>query len=306
MGTWVSATELAEQAHRRLLHLPPGETGFREQAARLAIATWGQGMVLQLPALINWAGLALRMRDRLVVHRLSAGAIRLVHETDLHSLPGEPPRLLRKAWIVESRKLDEPLFGATVGLAGYELEGAIYLLGLDYPDGAYVSRWRPRWEERELEATVEVDTSPLIADVDTHFAWSKEAARFAVVLGLLLDAEGTPVVVEDRSAGKPRKVPVVRSGAGGWVTRYVYLGRERRLPAAPGRRPAAAVVGEGKENHTKRGVPEHLVAQTVPVSGHLKRQPYGPGMGLRKWIHVAGYEARRWVAPRPLRIEIRA
>src|SRR5690606_10784391 len=137
--------------------------------------------------------------DRLVVHRLSAGATRTVHETDLHTLPGEPPRLLRRAWIVESRRPEtEPLFGSTASLAGYLLDGTIYLIGVQYPDGIMVSRWRPDWAERDLDTTVTPDEdSPLIDDVDAHHEWARQAARFAVILGLLLEAEGSPVTVED-------------------------------------------------------------------------------------------------------------
>ena len=43
---------------------------------------------------------------------------------------------------------------------------------------------------------------------------------------------------------------------------------------------------------------EGRVADAVVVSGHMKRQRYGEGHALVKWIYVAGYSARRWFAPR--------
>jgi len=39
-------------------------------------------------------------------------------------------------------------------------------------------------------------------------------------------------------------------------------------------------------------------AEQRTVSGHLKRQRYGEGRALTKWIYVEQYEARRWFASR--------
>lgn len=260
----------------------------REAAAALAIARWGVRVVHEQLATVNVGALALAMRDRLVVHQVTSDASQRVHETDLHTLPGEPPRLLRGPWILEVRRPDrQVLFGATASLGGYELDGALYLVGLDYPDGVRVARWVPRWEEREI--VVPEDHSPLIDDVDAHHEWAQDAARYAVVLGILLDAEGTPLRVgEMRSAGF-RAQAGVRSRAG-WVVRRVHLDERRRR----------ASVGEPGEGTA----PEGRIAATVAVTGHLKRQAYGPGRSQRRWIYVESYEARRWVAPRPLRIVV--
>jgi hypothetical protein len=40
------------------------------------------------------------------------------------------------------------------------------------------------------------------------------------------------------------------------------------------------------------------------AQGGIKRQAYGPGLSQRKWIYVQGYEARRWIASRPLKIVV--
>lgn len=308
---WHGLAELVANLHRhRAGPLPSGD--LRERAAALAARTWGIHSVLARPLLVNLGALALLM-DRLSVHRLSAGAIRLVHETDLHSLPGEPPRLLRRPWIVESRVPErEWLFGQTASLGGYPLDDAIYLIGLDWPDGVFVSRWRPRWEERDLDATIERDESPLVQDVDAHYAWSREAARFSLVLGLLLDAHGAPLAFRDeRPTAWPqrgRSPQRAREPSGGWLVRHITLGEPIRLASEPWlveRAGERAEQGEGDDT-ARRPLSAALHPQVVPVRGHLKRQPIGPGRSQRKWIYVRSYEARRWIAPRPLRLEVRS
>ncbi len=292
--TWRSLTETVQQL-LRLGGTPPPSLDLRRASAWLALRALGPEATSTIPAIINCAALAVSMRPRLVVHRLSAGVARTVAETDLHTLPGEPPRLLRGPWLLEARKPEEPLFGDTASLGGYWLDGAAYLVGLGYPDGVRVARWTPRWREEDLEAGVAREDSPLICDVDAHHEWAREAARFCVVLGLLLEAEGSPVEVDDDGEGGQRRARRSRpggSGRGEWVVRRVYLSRLTPARHRASEGPVEAVDLTGR-----------LPAQ-VPVRGHIKRQPYGPGQSLRRWIYVEGYEARRWVSPKPLRVEV--
>lgn len=231
------------------------------------------------------------------VHELRGRVPARVAGTDLHSLPDEPPRLLRAPWIVEVRDPErgERLFGDTAGLAGYELDGTTYLLGVGYPDGARVALWRPRWPGGDIEAgVVREDSGGLVDDLEQHVGWGRSAARFAIVLGLMLDAAGTPLrVTDDRPQlpgsrkGKPRP-------ARPWAVRRIYLEEqgndEEDGPGGGGAGGAASVAD--------------LIESSVMVRGHLKRQRHGAGGALVKWIYVASYEARRWFTSRPTRVVV--
>ncbi|OGG48428.1 MAG: hypothetical protein A3F84_14680 [Candidatus Handelsmanbacteria bacterium RIFCSPLOWO2_12_FULL_64_10] len=300
--TWKSISDMVRELHT---YPRPDVSDFRAAAGALAASAYGFEVVAEQPSLINVAALALVMR-RLIVHRVTPGAIRTVDETDLHTLPGEPPRLLCGPWVLESRHPDrgEPLVENCPALAGYPLEGAIYLIGFGWPDGGYVARWVPRWGEDDIDTSVQPDDSPLVSDVDAHQAWAKEVARFTLILGLLLDAEGTPVEVEDRISeaggkkrrGRPRPTrrdagPGESPGPGAWVERRVSLSRPRQARA--------------HIPPSERGsLPPGRAPATVEVRGHLKRQPYGPGRRERRWVYVKAYEARRWIAPRPLQVVV--
>lgn len=262
----------------------PADEPIREAAALVASQCWGMAEALRRPALVNVAALAVAAtRGRLLVHQVRPAAAMLVDSTDLHSLPSEAPSLLRRPWILEARRPEtgERLFGSTASLAGYEVDGATYLLGLQYPDGAAVARWTPHWTGEDIEAGIPAETSPLIADVDAHHEWAREAARFVIVLGLLLEADGAPLTISDEVGRATRG----RGDAPAWSIRNVYLER-------PERRGKSGSIAGG-------GAPEGgRVAEAVEVRGHLRRQRHGPGSELTRWIYVASYEARRWVAPR--------
>lgn len=113
------------------------------------------------------------------------------------------------------------------------------------------------------------------------------ALRHLTVLSLLLEAAGTPLETRDESGQGKRPSPGKSPAKGqGWTVRYVSLSKAS-TPVATG-----GGGGSSAPADTTR-----LQAETVSVRGHLKRQPYGPGGTMRRTVYVAGYSARRWVAP---------
>jgi hypothetical protein len=292
------ARALRERARRLSL---PAEVPLRERAAAVALVEHGEATFAAAPELTNVAALSLSL-EQLVVHVLQPEVMDLVDGTDLHQLPDAPPRLLRRGWIVEvpHPERGERLFADVACLGGYALNGKVFLVGLGYPEGARVGVWTPRWTGEDLDGTVSEDRSPLLGDVAAHQAWMREAARFAVVLGLLLDAEGVPVQITDESSRA--KAPPIRSKKTkpppAWVTRYVAIAPEtaRGEPAGP------TDVGAPPTEIGATAATAGRQAGLVGVRGHLKRQPYGPGGKLRKWVWIDSHEARRWLAPGPRKV----
>src|ERR1700753_1552996 len=272
----------------------PQSTDPRMTAGALALRYFSSD-TMEVPECVNIAALALAFQERIEVNQITGGAIHLVHGTDLHAVPAEPPRLLRRPWVIEAAKPGEVLFLDTFALGGYELDGTTYLVGLRLPDGIAIAHWNPAWSGEDLNAGVSPDTSPLIDDIDGHHEWTRQAVRFAVTLAVPLEASSSPLARRDMPPGRPQ-----RQGAGASrgrrteVVRRVYL--DQPAPAPSGT-PASRTASDSD-------APAVLV--TVAVSGHLKRQPYGPKGSLRRWIYVTAYEARRWIAPAPLRVVVRA
>jgi len=269
----------------------PGEGDLRVRAAHLAAASMPNEAAIAQPALVNVAALTLSM-DRLVVHRLTADAAEQVRTTELRAIPGEPPPLMRRPWIIESRRPERhALFGSTASLAGYELDERLYLIGLDYPDGIRVEPVRIHWDEQDIEATS--TDSPLIeGDIHAHRLWAQQAAEWVVTFGALLAAESTPLEAEDWPTRERRGRGRSRGTGDGWLVRRVSLTRtaSARVSARTTDEPGASRDG--------------MTLADTWVRGHLRRQPYGPGRELRKWVYIEGYEARRWVSSRPLRVDV--
>lgn len=205
--------------------------------------------------------------------------------------------LLRGTFILEVRDPNsEALFVGdgssswlyTASLGCYPLDGGYWLVGLGYPDGARVAQWRPRWGAALPEGSD--DVSFWGGDREEHDTWAAEAIRFVVVLGLLLDAAQTPLATTEEGPRLAGQSKGVSYPARPWSVRRIYL-----EGVAAKRRSAGAPEGSSVDGRE---------AAEVRVRGHLKRQPHGPGNSLRRWVYVDGYEARRWVAPRPLKVVV--
>lgn len=291
MTTWQSITDFVREMRAADRPHRPPLPELRHEAGRLAYETYGDRVLdPDLMSLVNIAALTVLMRPRLVVHQITPGAASRVLDTDLHTLPGDPPRLLQGPWIVEVKRPGrEKIFEDTASLAGYPLDGTIFLIGLQWPDGVRVVKWSPVWGAQDLAAGVPPDvSSPLIDNVDAHHEWAVVAARFALLLGLHLEAEGSPVAVAKETPAIGPKKSRRSITSSDWIVRRVGLREPLREAEAGGH-------GEGT-------APAGRIPTAALVRGHLKRQPWGPGKALRKWIYVDSYEARRWVSPKPLKL----
>lgn len=115
--TFTTISQLTRDLRARADTFPPLPEGadLRHVAAAIALGVHGRQKLEQLPELVNFAALAVEVGDRPVVHELRRGAVGLVHRADLHALPGEPPRLLRRGWIVETRGDRAPAAGPRGG-----------------------------------------------------------------------------------------------------------------------------------------------------------------------------------------------
>jgi len=252
---------------------------------------------------LHFAALAISMGRRPVVYQLRHGAARLVAETDLHHVPAEPPGLLRHAWIAEVHDPErETLYGDVVGLGYYPLSPLSGLVSVSYPRGVERYYWEPYWSGDEVKAMDAISTEGDGRSALLDHGGGEEsengtqAGRFAVMLGLLLEAESAPILVEDQPRNRAsRRRDRSRRGVGAeWSVRHVYLDPRRR---------SASLDHHRREENAHDGTAGRAVSDVI-VRGHIKRQHYGPKRRQVRWIYVASYGARRWVAPRPVRVVV--
>ncbi|NNC18615.1 hypothetical protein HJC22_23155 [Corallococcus exiguus] len=247
-------------------------------AEELAASAWGLKAVASEPNLIDVAMLGLLGRHQLVVHQLHGAASRHAAVTDLHSLPDTAPALLRHPWLVEVLHPDEGarLFGDTLSLSGYTLDGTMYLLGLLGDGRSVLASWRPRWTGEDLEEGPRRERSPVIDEghAPPHAAWAREAARSVVIFGLLLEAEGSPLRIEEaRRCDAHEDMPA----------RTVYLRGSVPVPLVS---PETGIAWRGMvERHATRAGTSNACATgpgcPSPAGSTSRSAPRGDGYGWR-------------------------
>jgi hypothetical protein len=135
--TWRGLSDLVPRL-RREVEAAPTDLALRERAAWVACAAAkidpdAPGAAFVVQSRINLSTLAILSRCAPQIWRCRPAVSALVHATDLHSIPDAPPLPLRSPGIVETRNpaKGEVLWGDVASLGWYQLDGAIYLLGLN-------------------------------------------------------------------------------------------------------------------------------------------------------------------------------
>lgn len=279
---------LAETVARIPAKWPDGIKDFRVAAATVAMQGWGPSMVREEPIFVNLGALALAMGTQPLIHELRQDALNLIESTDLRSVPREPPALLRSALIIEAG--GACLFGSTTDLGIYQVPdgryGILGYTGRDMHGDVVFALWKPRWTNDDLtDPNIIPPVSP--DELEPFNGWAQDAIRFVLIYGLLLEAEKTPIVAENKPQPRKRSVKIKdqEHGRSGWVRRYISL-TTRPVTSHESQQ----AIGEGTDGR---------VARWRQVTGHLKRQVFGPGRSGRRWIYVEAFESRRWMAPAP-------
>lgn len=275
------------------LAAPEIEKGAPIALAGAAVAMSHYGAAVNDPrgsALVNVGALAVAARGTPAVYHCRPSAARVVHETDLHSIPAEPPPLLRRPGIVEVRRPEtgERLWGDVFSIGWYTVEGAqcdpprltptTFLIGLEYDGSALAARWTPTWTGEEIDEQLPAPEygSSLIEAVDTmhHHQFAQACARFLVVFGLLERIEHGPLRFElDKKTGR-RNV---------WTgDSYLPHGKPKppRVDGLIDPIDPARVLGDAR------------------IQGHLKRVRTGEGRRNVEYRYIQGYTGKRWFGPR--------
>jgi len=261
--------------------MPSSGDELRRASARVAVAAFGEGAVTDS---INLSMLALLTRCAPTTWLARPSASRMVLETDLHSIPLEPPQLMLDHGIIEARRPEtgERLWGDIASLGWYSIGNTWWLIGLPYPDGYRVVRWTPRWTGQELADELPgpgFDRGALVdrASRAAYDQFAYQATRYLITIALLAEADPSPLrIVLDKRETVARRRKIID---------VFFDGDAGRPPCSP-RADSVLDPAHGR------------IAKDSQVRGHLKRQRYGEGRLLTKWIYVQGFQARRWLSSR--------
>lgn len=271
-------------------------SGSKEQAIEAVAnhylrAGWSDTTIIENDHVVYFCSLfILSCKQRFCVHKIRDSVSKLIDSTLLDQVISPLPHLFESAFIVEPAHLersevlmDEIAYlgyapiadGKAARIAIVRPNGHVLMFdaNLDYIKGS-ITKAPPPLTEEKLDEEEIVETDRI----------SKNALRYLMTYAALLEAEKTPLIVDESSEKPPRKPTAnQKSIALNTITYRVRI-------TDPVRRVVEASHQESQEK-TEKGTPVKR-----KITGHLKMQPCGPGGKMRKIIYVAQYDATRYLS----------
>jgi hypothetical protein len=184
-GDYVKLLNLTLQIDREFASVVQDDLDGSMGAQYAAQDAYGIDAIINNPLLVNVAALAILQRKS-VGFKLDSTTIDGIQKTIIFDEPTGPPQLLQQPLILDS---DMPLFENTTSLGMYPYREGYVLIGV-LGDEMMRAYWQPRWVDKP--GTMEQGYWHLFYGLE---AWAREAARFALTLGIILDT-GAKVHIE--------------------------------------------------------------------------------------------------------------
>jgi hypothetical protein len=235
----------------------------------------------------------IREYGNIIAYRLSFGATLTTHvltgavskkivSTKIETMPTELPAALKKSFLFEAKD-DETLFDDVIAIGGFLLDGDLVLISAYQDENTFWQHEKGAYDGRNL-SNIQFDreiTSEKFGDLWEKRANRKDTFAFITVLALMMEAERTPIVVDEgtkKAKKRNNKADNWNSGPP-WIERRVYIN--------------AKYQSDNKDDHISLNK-DGKELKSVHVQGFLRNQPYGPRHKLRKWVYIEGFDSTRW------------
>jgi len=223
-------------------------------------------------------GLRLMLGEPMTVYQLTDSVCRKILSVRIENLPDEYPQFLKNPFLIES-KPGKYLFDDITTIGGYINDEGIFVI-IAYGDiNSLVLK-----EENPFNG-IRLDKINFYTNDDNSKAHENKAKNilpFITVLSLMLEAERSPVLIDDgnKKTRKRNRGQSKNSGGADWIEHRIYLD---------------ALYSSKNEYTNHAPMDKHgKIKRDVFIQGFLRNQPYGPKHSLRKWIYVEGFESSRW------------
>jgi hypothetical protein len=224
-------------------------------------------------------GLRLALGEPLTVHQITDGVCKKIMNVKIENLPEGYPQFLKEPFLLEAKQ-NSHLFDDVHTIGGYIGDEGIFII-IAYCDNSSIvlKKDKPftggRLDEINFETKDELTKN--------YESKARKVFPFIVVLALMLEAEKSPVLVDNGNKKSKKKNKGKNKGGkqADWVERRIYIDAKYNS-----QKNSADYFPMDKDDKIKR---------EVFIQGFLRHQPYGPKHGLRKWIYVEGFESSRWI-----------
>lgn len=218
------------------------------------------------------------------VYTLTEGVIEKIKNTKIENMPNEIPDLLKQSFLIEGRR-DKPLFDDIYSIGGFLINNEIILINKTLTDGEpglFCQHERTSFDGRNIDDINFVYNKNVNFDASyTQARTRKETFAFIIILSLMLEAEKTPLIIENKKEKSNKKMKSKNiDNETTWITKRIYIDRNIKYNN----------ISKGQDVLDKTG----KQLKDVIVKGFLRMQHYGEGYSKTKWVYIDNYESKRW------------
>jgi hypothetical protein len=213
--------------------------------------------------------------DTIISHTLTDGVCQKVRNTRIEHLPNGRPDFLKKPFLLEAK--NETLLQNIHTIGGYIDNGTLIMISFFTDESVLVQAEQNSFLGTSLEEINFTNST----EYEQGGRNNRNTLPFIAVLALMLEAERTPILIDDGSKKSRKRNRDKKPGNNsGWIERRIYVNAKYQ---------------------TRNNIDEHIPLdkdgkklKNVHIQGFLRNQPYGPQHKLRKYIYIEGFESSRW------------
>jgi len=229
----------------------------------------------------------------ITVHTLTDGVIEKIKHTKIVNMPNKIPDLMKRSFLIESRR-EKPLFDNIHSIGGFTINNEICLIMKSMDEnapGLFCQHEKASFDGRKIDDLNLIYEANFSYDLSYMQARTrKDTFAFAIILSLMLEAEKTPLLIENvKNKHSKKNISFKKANAEtGWVTKRIYIDKTIKYKNKSNAHVAFDKSGKQLKN--------------IVVNGFLRKQRYGENLSQEKWIYIDNFESTRWTNEKDIKI----
>lgn len=226
---------------------------------------------------------------KIIVHTLTDGVVGKVKHTKIENIPNEIPEYMKQPFLFEAQH-DKILFDNIRSIGGFIYNDEMFLIIGTQDDRFYCQREKSSFDGRKIDEINFIYNKEVNYGSFINYKKRKDTFAFATTLSLMLEAERTPFLIDNKNC-KKKNVPNGIRGTkneSDWIIKRIYIDKNIKYKNT----------SSDKKILDKDG----KWLKDVNVTGFLRKQRYGRGLSETKWIYIDSFESKRWTSEKNTRI----
>jgi hypothetical protein len=231
--------------------------------------------------------LRLAFGQKVTSHVLTDGALEFIKRHPVEIVPEAKPMFIRQPFIVEARH-NKNIYDNISAFAGFMEQNYFYLITV-FGDDDFLTQSEFQVFETSKQGKIDAvpfyDDAKNVSGAPITVEQRRKMFSWIIALGIILEAERTPVLIEPVRAQKQRhnKKYFSNNYTSQWHEKRIIIDRRYVVELARFEKRYHELEKEGK------------ILKDVKIAGHYRLQHFGENNKYLRYIFIAPFGSTRWM-----------